>query len=76
VPIAAKDVMYRITTALLPIDCPICHYTTYGGSSAAFNDVCNHLLTEHKLPCLHVGQETDMDSDGKLHQSTAAIFGR
>ncbi len=75
-PILAKDELYRITTGELPVKCPICPFETYGGSSLAFNDVCNHVMTKHSLPCLHVGQESDTDSDGKRRRNTVAVFGK
>lgn len=57
-PALAKEQMIRLSTGVTPFACPICQYTTYGGTSSAFNDVCNHILLQHKLSCLHVGQET------------------
>jgi hypothetical protein len=40
-----------------------------------FNDVCNHLLQEHKLNCLHVGHETRASETGPWH-STMAVFAK
>lgn len=74
-PIAAKQVMYRLSTNE-SIRCPICQFTTYGGDTLAFDDVCNHIIKEHKLHCLHVGQETSRNNDGHPWHSTVAIFGK
>jgi hypothetical protein len=74
-PIAAKEVMYRVTT-VVPVECPICQFTTFGGSEVAFNDVCNHIITAHGLPCLHVGQESFDGNYGKPWHATVAVFGR
>ena len=41
-----------------------------------FEKLCNHLIQEHGLKCLHVGQETAPGSDGKPWQSTVAVFGK
>ena len=74
-PAAAKEVIVRISTNET-ISCKLCDYTPYGGSSAAFDDVCNHLMNEHGLACLHVGQETTHGGDGLPWQSTVAVFGK
>ena len=73
-PVIAKQQIFRLSTNE-NIRCPICDYTTYAGNELAFNDVCNHLLQEHKLKCLHVGQETRSSESGPWH-STVAVFGR
>jgi len=41
-----------------------------------FQESCNHLIQQHGLKCLHVGQETSHDNDGKPWQSTVAVFGK
>ncbi len=48
---------------------------TYGGTSSAFNDVCSHILQQHKLRCLRVGQETHASGDTPWHD-TVALFGK
>ena len=40
-----------------------------------FEEGCNHLLNVHNLNCLHVGQETSIDSNGNPRQNTVAVFG-
>lgn len=74
-PGVAKEQIFRLTTAVTPFRCPLCQFTTYGGSSSAFNDVSNHILREHKLKCLHVGQETHWSGDEPSH-STVIVFGK
>ena len=67
--------MFRLSTGATPFARPICQYTTYGGTSSAFNDVCNHILQQHRLRCLHVGQETHASGDTPWHD-TVAVFGK
>jgi hypothetical protein len=74
-PIVAKEQMYRISTNER-VDCPVCQFTTYGGDAVAFSDVCNHILREHGLKCLHVGQETTSGSNGGPYHYTVAVFGK
>jgi hypothetical protein len=74
-PIAAKECIYRISTNET-VDCPLCDYfPPYNGSATAFGPVCNHIIQEHKLKCLHVGQETTSGENGPWH-STVAVFGK
>jgi hypothetical protein len=73
-PVVAKQEMYRLSTDGTLV-CPISGFTTYNGDSVAFNDVCNHILSEHKLKCLHVGQETHHGDHGPWHD-TIAVFGK
>jgi len=40
-----------------------------------FDESCNHLMQQHNLKCLHVGQETSYDNNGKPWHSTVAVFG-
>jgi hypothetical protein len=40
-----------------------------------FDEACNHLMKAHGLKCLHVGQQTENDSNGKPWHSTVAVFG-
>lgn len=37
-----------------------------------FQESCNHLLQDHGLNCLHVGQQTTPDSNGSPWHSTVA----
>jgi hypothetical protein len=74
-PIIAKERMYRLSTNET-VACPICGFTTYGGDEVAFSDVSNHILQEHKLKCLHVGQESRLSDSGGLAHSTVAVFGK
>jgi len=54
--------------------CPLCNDFFMGLEK--FDESCNHLMQQHKLKCLHVGQETSHDNDGKPWHSTVAVFGR
>ena len=74
-PAIAEEQMFRLSTDET-VACPICGYQTHGGSVVAFGEVCTHILQEHKLKCLHVGQETYRASDGSPFHYTVAIFGR
>jgi len=74
-PIVAKEEMYRISTDET-VDCPVCEFIVYSGSSVAFSDVCNHILQVHKLKCLHVGQETTSGGNGEPRHHTVAVFGK
>ena len=40
---AAKEIIIRISTNET-VSCRLCDFTPYGGSSVAFEDVCNHLM--------------------------------
>jgi hypothetical protein len=51
--------------------CPLCTESLDG---ELFEHACNHVL-EHGLKCLHVGQETKADGDGKPWHMTVAVFG-
>lgn len=73
-PILAKQEMFRLSTNERVL-CPLCRYTKFDGSPGAFNDVSNHILQEHKLKCIHVGQETTRD-DGQIYHHTVAVFGK
>lgn len=72
----AKEVMYWISTNG-SIRCPLCDFNPpYGPlSTAAFAPMATHIMEEHGLPCLHVGQETEQGSDGPVH-ATVAVFGK
>jgi hypothetical protein len=54
--------------------CPLegCNFTL---DMDTFQENCTHLL-QHGLMCLHVGQETTYDSDGKPWHNTVAVFGK
>jgi hypothetical protein len=54
--------------------CPLCAGTRLDGHND-FDKACNHLMKDHGLKCLHVGQETHGDED-KPWYSTVAVFGR
>jgi transposase len=51
--------------------CPICGEESLDGDH--FEDACNHVL-RHGLKCLHIGQETRRDDNGKPWHSTVAVF--
>jgi hypothetical protein len=74
-PVLAKQIIRRISTNET-VSCKLCDFTPYGGSGAAFDDVCNHLMKEHGLKCLHVGQETTHGTDSQPWHSTVAVFGK
>jgi hypothetical protein len=42
---------YRISTSMVPIECPICHFTVHDGAASAFKDVCRHIMDQHGLTC-------------------------
>jgi hypothetical protein len=73
-PPVAKDLIVYLKTGIGE-RCPIagCNFLL-GGEK--FQQSCNHLLQEHGLNCLHVGQETNRDSNGELWQHTVAVFGK
>jgi hypothetical protein len=73
-PVVAEEEMFRLSTDER-IECPVCQFTRYGGDTLAFSDVCNHILKEHNLKCLHVGQETTSGENGPSHH-TVAVFGK
>ena len=72
---AAKEIIIRISTNET-VSCRLCEFNPYGGSSVAFEDVCNHLMKDHGLICLHVGQETTHGPGGHPWHSTVAVFGK
>jgi hypothetical protein len=72
---AAKETIIRISTNETA-SCRLCNFTPYRGSPVAFEDVCNHLIKEHGLQCLHIGQETTHGPGGNPWHSTVAVFGR
>lgn len=65
--------MVRISSNL-GSPCPICKDVQLDGMEQ-FEEACNHLLS-HGLKCLHVGQETIENIDGKPWQTTVAVFGK
>ena len=54
--------------------CPLCNSNFFLGLEK-FDESCNHLMQQHNLKCLHVGQETSYDNNGKPWHSTVAVFG-
>jgi hypothetical protein len=52
--------------------CPLCDFLLDGIHN--FDAACNHLMQEHKLACLHVGQQTSHEDTGLWH-CTVAVFG-
>jgi hypothetical protein len=51
----------------------LCRGVSLGGDD--FEKGCNHLIQEHGMKCLHVGQESDEGDDGLWH-FTVAVFGK
>jgi hypothetical protein len=49
--------------------CPLCDEQLM-----PFERACNHLLQEHHLKCLHIGQQTESSDYGPWHD-TVAVFG-
>ena len=74
-PAVAKEVIIRISTNET-VMCRLCDFTPSSGSPVAFEEVCNHLMKEHSLECLHVGQETTSGPGGHPWHSTVALFGK
>ncbi len=74
-PAVAKEILVRVSTNET-VTCRLCDFTPHNGTSAAFEDVCNHLMKEHGLACLHVGQETVHGPGGNPWHSTVAVFGK
>ena len=76
-PAVASKQLFHISTSVIG-NCPVCGA---GGEKISMDDseyfekMCNHLF-EHGLKCLHVGQETSRDDQGKPWQSTVAVFGK
>ena len=52
--------------------CPLCDIELDGIHK--FEDCCNHLLHDHELKCVHVGQETY--GLGEPYHCTVAVFGK
>lgn len=54
--------------------CPLCERGVQldGGD---LRETAAHLF-QHGLKCVHVGQETTQDDDGKPWHSTVAVFGK
>ena len=71
---AASQIIMRVSSNEMR-QCPLCRQTDLDGIKN-FEAACNHLLQTHKLKCLHIGQETTEDRDGKPWQSTVAVFGK
>jgi hypothetical protein len=55
--------------------CPFCGNTVFLNADEDFLKAANHLQEVHALTCLHVGQETVSDDQGRLYQTTVAFFG-
>ena len=72
-PIATKFIVYVSTNE--GTGCPIEGCDFFIGLEK-FQESCNHLLQKHGLKCLHVGQETSHDNEGKPWHSTVAVFGK
>ncbi len=73
-PVVARQLMVRLSTDEA-VACPICGFTTHQGEARAFGDVSTHILQEHQLVCIHVGQETVQGLMGPW-QTTVAVFGK
>jgi hypothetical protein len=54
--------------------CPFCGEISLDGIDH-FVRSARHLQESHGLVCLHVGQETAIDHEGRQYQRTVAIFG-
>lgn len=54
--------------------CPFCDEISLTGIDH-FMRSARHLQEIHSLICLHVGQETAFDNEGRVHQITVAVFG-
>ena len=70
---AAKEIIVRVSTNET-LSCRLCDFAPdlYDAGSAGFEEICNHLMREHGLHCLHVGQET---AHGPPWHSTVAVLG-
>ena len=72
-PIATEFIVYVSTN--VGRRCPFQDCDTHLGLNQ-FEESCNHLLQQHGLKCLHVGQETSgLGVDEPFH-STVAVFGK
>ena len=69
-----KDLIIRISTESMG-GCPLCSGHWLGGKDR-FDESCSHLMKQHGLRCLHVGQESGVDGQDRLWQFTVAVFGR
>jgi hypothetical protein len=73
-PVVAKElIVYVSTNESRACPMPGCKFYLNGEN---FDGSCNHLLKAHGLKCLHVGQETGRDDEGKPWHSTVAVFGK
>lgn len=54
--------------------CPFCREFTLDGITH-FIESARHLQDKHALECMHVGQETSNDDQGKPWHSSVAFFG-
>jgi hypothetical protein len=67
----AEPIMIYVSSNISRM-CPLCSESLDG---ERFEDACNHMLAGHGLKCLHVGQETTADREGKPWHMTVAVFG-
>lgn len=68
----AVELIVRISTNESR-SCPLCNNVSLDGEW--FERSAEHLF-KHGLQCLHVGQETGTDDQGRPFQMTVAVFGR
>lgn len=73
-PTLAKEQMVRVRSDE-GRSCPLCSRHSAMADNH-FEVFSNHLLKDHSLKCLHVGQETIKDREGNLRQVTVAVFGK
>jgi hypothetical protein len=71
-PIASEFIIYISTHEEKPCPMEACDFWLGRG----FEESCNHLLRDHGLPCLHIGQETRRDNSGNPSHRTVAVFGK
>jgi hypothetical protein len=71
-PALASKIMVKVSSDVGE-KCPLCDFFMKG--SEQWQEACNHLLA-HGLKCIHVGQESMHDNDGKLYHNTVAVFGK
>jgi hypothetical protein len=73
-PMATTEFIIRVSTNESR-KCPFDGCDVVLDAMEMFENSCNHMLQDHQLVCLHVGQET-VDTDDGPYQTTVAVFGR
>lgn len=79
----ANDARMITVSSNMMVPCPLCSvakpFMLEGTETTKFDEACNHLINVHNLKCLHVGQQTERNSeadDNSLCFFTVAVFGK